>query len=276
MIDNLELIKPLLNFENKGDFYVLYVFKRKKDQTTDKANHQSVRTIKSYCVDSIEYLEQRYDEIKQLCEMFKARAYIHVQKQNHNDVALEMIPAIVKRIQSGQINQKHVFDSVVGQLKTYEKRWVVDIDVKDENYLIDVMSHINDHCRPIGVKINKVIPTKSGVHLITDRFDVMEFKKRYPDIDIQKKNPTLLYYPTSLSIVKRKITLWMQGFSATGQAEGASMIGSYEATDLDDAVKQYMETHKGEVEWDRYGRGRHAIWACEIFDNEEQARKSFG
>jgi hypothetical protein len=26
----------------------------------------------------------------------------------------------------------------------------------------------------------------------------MEFKKEYPNIDIQKKNPTLLYYPNSL------------------------------------------------------------------------------
>ena len=32
MINNLEHIKPLLNFENVGDFYMLYVFKRKKDQ----------------------------------------------------------------------------------------------------------------------------------------------------------------------------------------------------------------------------------------------------
>jgi len=28
----------------------------------------------------------------------------------------------------------------------------------------------------------------------------MEFKKKYPDIDIQKKNPTLLYLPNSLDI----------------------------------------------------------------------------
>jgi len=27
---------------------------------------------------------------------------------------------------------------------------------------------------------------------------VMEFKKYYPEIDIQKKNPTLLYLPKSL------------------------------------------------------------------------------
>jgi hypothetical protein len=198
MINNLELIKPLLNFDNEGDFYMLYVLKRKKDQTTDKANHQSVRTIKSYCVDSIEYLEKRYDEIQQLCEMFKARAYIHIQKQNHKDVALEMIPQIVKRIQSGQINQKHVFDSVVGQLKTYEKRWIVDIDTKNPVALMKIQEWV-DQCRPEGeTKIEAVIPTKNGVHLITKRFDVMGFQKRYPEIDIQKKNPTLLYLPDSL------------------------------------------------------------------------------
>ena len=200
MIDNLELIKPLLNFDNEGDFYVLYVFKRKKDQITDKSNHQSVRTINSYCVDSIEYLEKRYDEIQQLCEMFKARAYIHIQKQNHKDVALEMIPQIVKRIQSGQINQKHVFDSVVGQLKTYEKRWIVDIDTKNPVAIMKIQEYV-DQCRPEGKnKIEAVIPTKNGVHLITKRFDVMEFQKRYPEIDIQKKNPTLLYLPDSLDV----------------------------------------------------------------------------
>ena len=200
MINNLELIKPLLNFDNEGDFYMLYVLKRKKDQTTDKSNHQSVRTIKSYCIDSIEYLEKRYDEIQQLCEMFKARAYIHIQKQNHKDVALEMIPQIVKRIQSGQINQKHVFDSVVGQLKTYEKRWIVDIDTKNPVAIMKIQEYV-DQCRPEGKnKIEAVIPTKNGVHLITKRFDVMEFQKRYPEIDIQKKNPTLLYLPDSLDV----------------------------------------------------------------------------
>lgn len=32
----------------------------------------------------------------------------------------------------------------------------------------------------------------------TSEFDVMEFKKHFPDIDIQKKNPTLLFLPDSL------------------------------------------------------------------------------
>ena len=133
MIDNLELIKPLLNFENEGDFYMLYVLKRKKDQPEgERDNHQSVRTIRTYCIKSIEQLEKRYEEIMMMCEMFKARAYIHVQKQNHKDVSLNMMVALAQRIQDGNHEQQSLFDSVVGQLKTHEKRWIVDIDTKDE------------------------------------------------------------------------------------------------------------------------------------------------
>ena len=198
MINNIELIKPLLNFTNDGDFYMLYIFKRKKDQPeNEKDNHQSVRTIKTYCVDSIEYLEKRYDEVIQLCEMFKARAYIHIVKQNHKDVAMNMITEIVTRIQSGQINQKNVFDSVVGQIKTQEKRWIIDVDDKDTKELVRITEVINI-TRPEGDKLEAVIPTKNGYHLITKRFDVQMFRNVYPHIDIQKKNPTLLYYPNSL------------------------------------------------------------------------------
>jgi hypothetical protein len=199
MIDNIELIKPLLNFEKSGDFYMLYVFKRKKDQPEgEKDSHQSVRTIKTYCIDSVEYLEKRYEEIKTLCEVFKARAYIHIQKQNHFDVGMEMIKTIIDRVQSGQQNQKNVFDSVVGKLKTNEKRWIVDIDTDDIIEIGKVRHVINNICRPLGNKIISTIPTKNGVHLITEKFDVMEFKKYYPDLDLQKKNPTLLYLPNSL------------------------------------------------------------------------------
>ena len=225
MINNLELIKSLLNFTDEGDFYMLYVFKRKKDQPEgEKDNHQSVRTIKTYCIESIDHLERRYDEIKQLCEMFKARAYIHVQKQNHFDVSLNMMVELAQRIQNGQHNQKGLFDSVVGQVKTQEKRWIVDVDMKDENALMKIMKLINNSCKPLDIinethlhksdgsikvtydydpKVIKVIPTKSGYHLITKRFDVMTFNKIMSlqgDIpDIQKKNPTLLFLPNSLN-----------------------------------------------------------------------------
>ena len=202
MIDNIQLIKELLNFEEEGDFYMLYVFKRKKDQPEgERDNHQSVRTIKTYCIESIEQLENRYDEIIQLCEIFKARAYIHVQKQNHRDVSLNMMIELATKIKSGSMNQKNLFDSVVGQIQTHEKRWIVDVDTKDEE-VVHRIAKLVDVVRPEGPKIEAVIPTKSGYHLITRRFDVMQFNKHLSlqgDVpDIQKKNPTLLYLPNSL------------------------------------------------------------------------------
>jgi hypothetical protein len=69
-------------------------------------------------------------------------------------------------------------------------------DIKEASPIM--MAHIDNECKPYGSKIESIIPTKSGHHLITKKFDVMKFKEKYPNIDIQKKNPTLLYYPYSL------------------------------------------------------------------------------
>ena len=198
MINNLDIIKPLLNFTDEGDFYMLYILKRKKDQPKEERdNHQSSRTIKTYCIDSLDYLDSKYEEIMQLSELFKARAYIHIQKQNHKDVALDMMMLLAERIKNGQHNQKNLFESVVGKVKRMENRWIVDIDDKDEKELAKTIA-ILDETRPEGNKVEAVIPTKSGYHLITKRFDVDMFRKSYPQVDIQKKNPTLLYFPNSL------------------------------------------------------------------------------
>ena len=201
MIDNKEQIKGLLNFSEAGDFYMLYVMKRKKDQPEgERDNHQSVRVIRSYCIKSIEQLDKRWEEIVMMCEMFKARAYIHVQKQNHRDVSLNMMVALAQRIQDGNHEQQSLFDSVVGQIKTYEKRWVVDVDISDFHAVAEVVKYIQWMLRETEPTdaVQAIIPTKSGWHLITSRFNVMEFNKKFPNIDIQKKNPTLLYYPNSL------------------------------------------------------------------------------
>lgn len=112
MIDNIELIRPLLNFSDPEDFYMLYVFKRKKDQPEgEKDNHQSVRTIRSYCIGSMEQLDKRYEEIKMLCEVFKARAYIHVAKQNHRDVSLEMMVELATSVTNVEIKNISLFNS---------------------------------------------------------------------------------------------------------------------------------------------------------------------
>jgi hypothetical protein len=98
-----------------------------------------------------------------------------------------------------------LFDSVVGQIKTNEKRWIIDIDnvsIDDfayYKYYIEMREYINELQLEAGKEQEMTfIKTKSGFHIITQPFNVMKFKQRYPDVDIAKKNPTILYIPNSL------------------------------------------------------------------------------
>jgi hypothetical protein len=116
-----------------------------------------------------------------------------------------MMVALAQRIQDGNTNQKGLFDSVVGQIKTQEKRWIIDVDnVSTDGFnhdpsQIEMREYINELQKEAGREPHMTfIKTRSGFHIITQPFNVMKFREKYPDVDIQKKNPTLLYYPDNL------------------------------------------------------------------------------
>ena len=78
---------------------------------------------------------------------------------------------------------------------------------------------------------------------------------------------------------KKPYTIWMEGYAATGERGGASILGTAFGENFPDAV----ETLKAEMEKDpekrgyfRVERGRFFYWGCQLFDNEQDARKGFG
>ena len=86
----------------------------------------------------------------------------------------------------------------------------------------------------------------------------------------------------------REFEIWMEGYAATGEHGTAQMIGKGFGSTFDEAVKDYMSKNpKHGIE--ENGRNRYIsedayknrrsnwnIWACSLFDNEADARKSFG
>lgn len=70
------------------------------------------------------------------------------------------------------------------------------------------------------------------------------------------------------------ITLWLEGLSVDGKLGNTQCLGTYDTQSFERAVKLYMLENPGEVKWDWYGRGRHAIMGCEIFDDEKKAYNS--
>lgn len=207
IVNNFEQIKTLLSFESEDEFYHLQILKRKKDcNEQDKGKNNSARTIKTYCINNIEYFNSKEQEIKNLCELFKARAYINLNKKSYMKSAYEMNIEIATRIRNKQFDHIYrAYDTVIGksEVNIDEKRWIIDIDniefidnisnslLKLEPYFLAI-----NNCDPIGDKIITLVPTVSGVHIITKPFNrkqIEPFKCLYP-FDIHKNNPTILYY----------------------------------------------------------------------------------
>lgn len=70
-----------------------------------------------------------------------------------------------------------------------------------------------------------------------------------------------------------KFDIWMQGFSVTENNGTAKFLGTYEADSFLDACQMAANKHP---EYGDYDPESNDIWGCRLFDNETDARKSFG
>jgi len=87
--------------------------------------------------------------------------------------------------------------------------------------------------------------------------------------------PEMQHLPKKHPFKKKTINLWSEGFAATGQSSGATFHGTFQAKSLEDAVKQFKESLP-EDQQSYINEDYTAFWGCRFFDNEEDARKSFG
>ena len=198
MIDNLELIKPLLEFKSPNDFYYLQILQRKKENSELGSNS---RVIKNYYIKSIEHLELIYQEIKDLCILFNARASIRLNRRSFEKVAFKTLQNIANSMSNKEysfINKSYDRACGLGH-NDKNKSWIIDID-KNELPFVDLIIESFQIVEPFGDKLITKIPSKTGIHLITKPFNVLEFTnnlKKHVDIhlDIQKDNPTNLFIP---------------------------------------------------------------------------------
>jgi len=215
VVDNFELIKTLLKFEDKDDFYFCQIIQRKKDGNDVPSANNGYRTIKTYYIRSFEDYDRRVPAIIQLCEQNNARAYINLNVRNAKEVALQCSKAYIDLVLEDRCNQGHrIYDHCCGitPKKGEKKRWVVDVDTKDATVIATIIGIVNK-CRSANRVTDEYynnaiasIPTANGYHLITIGFDKQMFKQYLENetdfdetfikevVDAKKDNPTLLYF----------------------------------------------------------------------------------
>lgn len=79
--------------------------------------------------------------------------------------------------------------------------------------------------------------------------------------------------------MSKEYEIWSEGYLCTGM-EGvpakADFHGRFEGETFQDACDKWAETLKDEYSRSCYDRDRLVYWGCKLFDNEDDARKSFG
>lgn len=204
VVDNWNLIREKLDFSDKDKFYFIELMQRKKDDSSFPANN---RMVKYYFVYSLEYYNKIEDEVKKLSDCTGARVYILLNRRSYKKCMLNMLADAAKMaIDDNYLHFPNLIPSVVGKYADEsDKKWIVDIDYDDWDETkynainkggIKFLELFIDSLEPHTVesKIKFRVPTLHGIHLITSPFNYQKFSQEYPNIDIHKDNPTLLYF----------------------------------------------------------------------------------
>lgn len=199
LVNNFNLFKEIMEFNNEDEFYFVQILIRGKDGHTEQGvnGNNKNRLIKYYTIRSAEELSKKEDEIKSICKALNARAYIHPTKRSFSEVADTTLRVTTDMYLSGKniVGLKGAYSTACGKsFISKDKKFIVDIDGDDKN-IVDIVNYIELWCDPKAeAKFLYKVPTAHGIHLITKPFNTQAFSEKYPDIDVHKNNPTLLYF----------------------------------------------------------------------------------
>ena len=188
MVDNIESIRKILEFDKFGKFYYISIMQRNKDGIKVASSHDSCRRIRTFYVFSLEEFDKITPFIKEICDKINARCYIELNRKDIFQCQLECIKRLAECIEHRTTKSRTIMDSVVAGAPSRDKLWMIDCDTPDDSIIYDIIEYIKNH----NGTHYAVIPTVNGCHIITSRFDPRDFK--FEDCEIKRNAFTLLYY----------------------------------------------------------------------------------
>jgi hypothetical protein len=73
---------------------------------------------------------------------------------------------------------------------------------------------------------------------------------------------------------EKEFYIWAEGYRATGQSSGAICLGTAKGVTFQDACKRKASE---DARFNSYFNEEHlSYWGCRLFDNESDARRTFG
>ena len=193
IVDNFAYLRDKLDFSNKNMFYMVQLQQRKKDDESFPANN---RTVKTYFINSLEDYDRLEPEMKKLSDETGSRVYIRLNRRSYEGVALQVLRELAQILQDKNFQHlKNIVASAAGKVNSEDRKlWIIDID--EHLNMVQQLAFYSflSKLMPLGNKVLYKVKTLNGCHIITTPFDLKSFKDEYPNIDVHKDNPTLLYF----------------------------------------------------------------------------------
>ena len=200
MVDNFEKIIGLIDpyeidlLDTDDIFYTIMIVQRQKDNYSGVKVKEGSR--KTYLIRNVSELEKNKEEIISLCETLHARAYINLSPKSFTKVQKELLVKLSEyNLRGNTRNPYRILTGVIGETKSKVPRWVIDIDDIEKERDIVIYWLKEQNCEIYGI-----IPTKTGLHIITKPFNSYIFANTFPDICLHKNSMgTVLYIPESIN-----------------------------------------------------------------------------
>ena len=168
--------------------YLIEIIKRRKDKGNEYLSRGDKHVDEFYIYsknDMIKYKQIIID----LCIAHNARAYIHPRRRNLKQVSSEAMQIIAMYFGKDQF--RPIRGAYIKACKRHpdpkHKRWLLDVDTTDKDERMKIFEDMKDNYIAL-------LPTPNGCHYITEPFDSRKLLEKYPDISVQRNNPTLLYF----------------------------------------------------------------------------------
>lgn len=207
IINNLELIAPLLPKNNLEVFCHMQIVCRAKDHKDEKIKEEAIKT---YFIKDEEHLRKVMPEVILLCEHYGARAYINISPKSFEKLQKLMLVKLASLVCEGNIqNPRKTLNSAAGALTSRNPVWIVDVDNMEIKELLLEWFDTYFKLDPIlpfcntreELYLRGIIPTKQGCHLLVRPFNLKEFSNSFPNVDVHKNSMgTLLYYSDSIDM----------------------------------------------------------------------------
>lgn len=189
--NNFDILKDFMDFSDPNKFYLALVVQRKKD---NPELDRSERIIKNYMIPSLEKLDYVREEMETLCQVFNARVYLYINRRSFKNTQKAMAKILIDQICAESVsNLNHLFDSCAASHGCGDKFWIIDVDLpkkpdvcSSDSYmrlesdvkmkLFDELEGMEPELPEGGRRVQLVLPTKNGFHIVTKPFDTREWR----------------------------------------------------------------------------------------------------